>query len=42
MALAPALCAMPSGARRPSHPLVKGVRAGERGEGGDGATIVSL
>jgi DNA mismatch repair protein MutS2 len=25
-----------------SHPLVTGVRAGERGEGGDGATIVSL
>ncbi len=25
-----------------SHPLVRGVRAGERGEGGDGATIVSL
>jgi DNA mismatch repair protein MutS2 len=25
-----------------SHPLVKGVRAGERGEGGDGASIVSL
>ena len=24
------------------HPLVKGVRAGERGEGSDGATIVSL
>ena len=24
------------------HPLVKGVRAGERGEGGDGATIVTL
>jgi DNA mismatch repair protein MutS2 len=24
------------------HPLVKGVRAGERGEGGDGATVVSL
>jgi DNA mismatch repair protein MutS2 len=25
-----------------AHPLVKDVRAGERGEGGDGATIVSL
>ncbi len=25
-----------------AHPLVTGVRAGERGEGGDGATIVSL
>jgi DNA mismatch repair protein MutS2 len=25
-----------------SHPLVKGVRAGERGEGGDGASIVTL
>ena len=25
-----------------SHPLVKSVRAGERGEGGDGATIVGL
>jgi DNA mismatch repair protein MutS2 len=24
------------------HPLVSAVRAGERGEGGDGATIVSL
>jgi DNA mismatch repair protein MutS2 len=24
------------------HPLVKGVRAGERGEGGDGATVLSL
>jgi DNA mismatch repair protein MutS2 len=24
------------------HPLVSGIRAGERGEGGDGATIVSL
>jgi DNA mismatch repair protein MutS2 len=25
-----------------SHPLVTGVRAGERGEGGDGASIVTL
>ncbi len=25
-----------------SHPLVKGVRAGERGEGGDGASIITL
>jgi DNA mismatch repair protein MutS2 len=25
-----------------SHPLVKSVRAGERGEGGDGATIIKL
>jgi DNA mismatch repair protein MutS2 len=25
-----------------SHPLVKGVRAGARGEGGDGASIVTL
>ena len=25
-----------------SHPLVKSVRAGERGEGGDGATIIRL
>ena len=25
-----------------SHPLVKGVRPGERGEGGDGATILTL
>jgi DNA mismatch repair protein MutS2 len=24
------------------HPLVSGVRPGQRGEGGDGATIVSL
>jgi len=25
-----------------SHPLVKSVRAGERGEGGDGASILTL
>jgi DNA mismatch repair protein MutS2 len=25
-----------------SHPLVKAVRAGERGEGGDGASIITL
>lgn len=24
------------------HPLVKGIRAGERGEGGDGASIIEL
>ena len=29
-------------AQTSSHPLVKSFRAGERGEGGDGATIVSL
>ncbi len=29
-------------ARLSSHPLVKKWRAGERGEGGDGATIVEL
>ena len=39
---APARCAMRCAPRRPSHPLVSAVRAGERGEGGDGATIVSL
>ena len=29
-------------AQASDHPQVKGVRAGERGEGGDGATVLSL
>ena len=40
--LGTARCATRSGRRPASHPLVKAVRAGERGEGGDGASIVTL